>query len=406
MRLSINFAVFSQKLFQNVLQEGAFYGTILVETKTTKGAQSVNKSASPQPKKTKRIDGEALIAIFLLALTVFLVFTVSILTFRSCANDQISHPPAITTPTPADTSKVPLTNKPYFSERSQTVSFDTSSQYIVLTNGKTGEIVASRSSGVRFSPASMTKVMTLIVMCERLSEEDLNKTITFTHEMYDYVRTGNYQGSTNHGIDPNDEYKIIDLLYGIGLKSASDCVLPVVLHLAGTEERFVSWMNEKVEELELENTHFDNPVGNESQDNYTTAEDMSQIMEYAMKNQMVRSILSKEIHQSTAAGYSSTGEFVPSFPITFYSSLFGTHESSRMYAYEEHYKTPFKLQTAKLLAGKTGYLVNDGVRNHCLVLYVKDIDSDDHYILVVGGGTQPQYVTMEDIKNILDTYVK
>ena len=248
--------------------------------------------------------------------------------------------------------------------------------------------------------------MTLIVMCERLQETDLNKTLTFTSELYDYVRTGDYAGSTNYGIDPDDEYKIKDLLYGIGLYSASDCVLPVVLYLAGTEEQFVIWMNEKVEALGLENTHFDNPIGYESEENYTTAEDMSQIMAYAMKNDLVRSTLSKEVHQSTAAGYSSTGEYKPSFPIAFYSTLFGTHENSRMYSYEKNYNTPFKLQTAKLLAGKTGYLENNGVKNHCLVLYVKDIDSDNHYILVVGGGTQPQYVTMKDIKNILDTYIK
>jgi hypothetical protein len=71
-----------------------------------------------------------------------------------------------------------------------------------------------------------------------------------------------------------------------------------------------------------------------------------------------------------------------------------------MYSYEKNYGTPFQLQTAKLLAGKTGYLENDGVKNHCLVVYAKDSDSDTHYILVVGGGTQPQYVTMKDIKNI------
>lgn len=360
------------------------------------------------PKKAKKnFDGEVIMAIFLLCLSVFLIFTVSILTFRSCENEQESHPQVTTPPSqPTDGPELPLTNKPYFSEHSQTVSFDTSSQYIVLTNEKTGEIIASRSSKARFSPASMTKVMTLIVMCERLTEADLDKSLTFTSEMYNYVRTGSYAGSTNYGIDPDDEYKIEDLLYGIGLKSASDCVLPVVLYLAGTEEQFVSWMNEKVEELGLENTHFDNPVGNESQDNYTTTEDMSQIMAYAMQNELVRSTLSKEIHKSTAAGYSSTGEFNPSFPVTFYSSLFGTHQGSRMYAYKEAYGVSFKLESTKLLAGKTGYLENDGVKNHCLVLYVKDIDSNDHYILVVGGGTQPQAATMRDVKNILDTYIQ
>ena len=364
----------------------------------------------------KRMDGEALTAILLLALTAFLILTVSILIFRSCSNQAFPPISDATTPhtpiTPPTQERTPifsngvLPSKPFFGERSATVSFPTTSQYIILTNASTGEVVASLHSGTRFSPASMTKVMTLIVMCERLTEEDLNKTVTFTSAMYDYVRTGDYADSTNYGIEPNDEYKIKDLLYGIGMYSASDCVLSVVLYLSASEEQFVGWMNEKVAELGLANTHFDNPIGYESTENYTTAEDMSQIMAYAMQSDLIRSFLSKETHSSTAAGYNSVGNYMPSFTITFYSTLFGKHESSRMSSYEKHYGTPFKLQTAKLLAGKTGYLENDGVKNHCLVVYAKDIDSDNHYILVVGGGTEPQYVTMKDIKAILDTYIQ
>ena len=365
-------------------------------------------SQNLRAKKAKQnYDSESMIAVFLLCLSVFLILTVSILTFRSCRSNAEPQPSLQGTTQPSvDPPKGPLTSKPYFNEQSQAVSFDTSSQYIVLTNEKTGEIIASRSSGTRFSPASMTKVMTLIVMCERLSQADLSKTITFTDEMHAYVRTGNYKDSTNYNIDPNDEYKIEDLLYGIGMYSASDCVIPVVLYLAGTEKQFVDWMNEKVKDLGLENTHFDNPIGYESSDNYTTAEDMSQIMAYAMQNSLIRTILSKETHVSTAAGYNSSGNYVPSFRITFYSTLFGNHENSRMYSYEKNYNKPFQLQTAKLLAGKTGYLENDGVKNHCLVLYVADANSQQHYILVVGGGTQPQYVTMKDIKDILDTYIQ
>ncbi len=376
----------------------------------------MTRSTAPKTPR-KRMDGEALTAILLLALTAFLILTVSILIFRFCKSDQASPPISdattphtpITPPTQEGTpifSNGVLPSKPFFGERSATVSFPTTSQYIILTNASTGEVVASLHSGTRFSPASMTKVMTLIVMCERLTEEDLNKTVTFTSAMYDYVRTGDYADSTNYGIDPDDEYKIKDLLYGIGMYSASDCVLSVVLYLSESEEQFVGWMNEKVAELGLANTHFDNPIGYESTENYTTAEDMSQIMAYAMQSDLIRSFLSKETHSSTAAGYNSVGNYMPSFTITFYSTLFGTHESSRMSSYEKNYGTPFKLQTAKLLAGKTGYLENDGVKNHCLVVYAKDIDSDNHYILVVGGGTEPQYVTMKDIKAILDTYVQ
>ena len=376
----------------------------------------MNNSASPKNMKKTRIDGEVLAAIILLFFTVFLILSVSVFVFRSCTGEEQSHVNGEIT-TPQQNQIIPpqnqinaifsggtVPNKPYSTDATQTISLSTTSQYIVLTNAQTGEIIASRSSGVKFSPASMTKVMSLIVMCERLTEEDLDKTLIFTSDMYNTVRSGGYVGSTNYGIDPNDEYKIEDLLYGIGMHSASDCVLPIVLYLAGTEEKFVEWMNEKAEALGLSNTHFDNPIGYESEQNYTTAEDMSVIMAYAMQNELIRSTLSKEIHTSTAAGYSSTGEFVPSFSFTIYSSLFGTHEKSRMHSYQKYYNEPFTLKTTKLLAGKTGYLENGGVKNHCLVIYARSTTTDDYYVLVVGGGTDMQYVTMKDIKNILDTY--
>ena len=192
----------------------------------------MTRSTAPKTPR-KRMDGEALTAILLLALTAFLILTVSILIFRSCSNQASPPISDATTPhtpiTPPTQERTPifsngvLPSKPFFGERSATVSFPTTSQYIILTNASTGEVVASLNSGTRFSPASMTKVMTLIVMCERLTEEDLNKTVTFTSAMYDYVRTGDYADSTNYGIEPNDEYKIKDLLYGIGMYSASDC---------------------------------------------------------------------------------------------------------------------------------------------------------------------------------------
>ena len=125
---------------------------------------------TPTPKKQQKpIDGEALTAIFLLALTVFLIATVSIVVFRSCDSDQTSPndgattPPAQTTPAPEPAKKPVfssgvLPSKPFYSDTSATVSFSTTSQYIVLTNANTGEVIASLNPKTRFSPASMTKV--------------------------------------------------------------------------------------------------------------------------------------------------------------------------------------------------------------------------------------------------------
>ncbi|MBQ8416364.1 MAG: D-alanyl-D-alanine carboxypeptidase, partial [Clostridia bacterium] len=303
--------------------------------------------------------------------------------------------------------------KPHTTSASQTVSLDVCTKYVTLINAKTGEIVASLNHDVRFSPASMTKVMTLIVMCEKLTEKDMDVPLTMTDELYTMVRTGSFVGTENYGIDVDDQYKIKDLLYGIGMESASDCTMLIVDYLCESQEEFAELMNQKVEALGLQNTKFDNPVGYESENNYTTANDMAVIMAYAMQSELIKDVLGKEIHTGKAAGYNKAGEFLPEFNFTFFNTFTGAHEESRESAYEKHYKVDFSLSTAKLLAGKTGYWeypnAEDSanpIKHHCLSIYLSSKSDKTEYVLIIGGGTQPGYRVMKDITDLLDTYVK
>lgn len=288
---------------------------------------------------------------------------------------------------------------PTTTKDTKTIS-DIYSGYAVLVEVESGKIVASKQSSQAFSPASMTKVMTLIVATESLTTDQLDKKITMTQAMYDYARADGYAGSTLFGIDVDDQYSVRDLLYGIGMKSASDCVVPIVFSVSETEEAFVDLMNGKVAELNLKNTHFDNAIGYASENNYTTAEDMAVIMAYAMQNDLIADILGKEVYKSTAAGYNSAGEFKPSFPISFYSTLFGDHDGSRMAAYKTQYGKAFTLSTTKLVAGKTG-MTED---NYCLVSYAVSNSNGKAYVLVLGQASK-KYYTMYDVKAILDAYI-
>ncbi|MBQ7336050.1 MAG: D-alanyl-D-alanine carboxypeptidase [Clostridia bacterium] len=359
----------------------------------------------------KKRNSEALLAIFFILLCFFIAILSVVLLARSCSmspdkGDTSDSESETTTETPPPVD-VPVfaggtvPTPPYASSSTAAISASLASQYVALVNAETGEIVASLNSNARFSPASMTKVMTLIVACEMLNEDDLDAKLTMTQEIYDYVRSGDYFGSTIFGIDVGDEYVLRDLLYGIGMESASDCVMPVVLYLCDSEADFAVLMNQKATELGLKNTKFDNAIGYDSENNYTTAEDMAVIMAYAMQSDLIRDILGKETYRSYAAGYNSSGEYVPSFGFTFYSTLFGSHDSSRMSAYKSHYGTAFSLKTSRLLAGKTGYLTD----NHCLVTYISANSGGTKYVLILGGSAQKQYRTMADLKEILDTYI-
>jgi D-alanyl-D-alanine carboxypeptidase len=211
----------------------------------------VNRPVTPIPKKAKRIDGEALMAIFLLALTVFLIFTVSILTLRAgSAPKPQPQKPSVTTP--PQTPITPPQNQvgaifsggkvvPYATATDNTASIadEIDAFYAVLINLETGEIVAGKNAELIFSPASMTKVMTLIVACENLTTEDLNRQIPLSYDVVEYVTRGDYFGTElalpqdSNGISCiGDTYTIKDMLYGIGVSSAADCTYMIVKEVA------------------------------------------------------------------------------------------------------------------------------------------------------------------------------
>ena len=97
----------------------------------------------------------------------------------------------------------------------------------MLIDLQTGKIIAQKNSDLIFSPASMTKVMTLIVACENLTVDDLDRQLPLSQDVVEYVTTGNYFGTElslpqkSNGITCiGDTYSIKDLLYGIGVSSA------------------------------------------------------------------------------------------------------------------------------------------------------------------------------------------
>ena len=379
----------------------------------------MNKSASPQPKKTKRIDGEALMAIFLLALTVFLVFTVSILIFRACSIEKV--PPVgggVTTPpigqiTPPQNNSAAIFSGgmviPYAISDANTKSIadEIDSFYAILIDLDTGKIIAEKNAQSLFSPASMTKVMTLIVACENLAEEDLERQLPFSHEIFEYVRSGNYVGMETvlPEKDPTtgvtcigDTYTIKDLLYSIGVKSAADCTYMIAKEIAGTEEAFVNMMNAKALELGLADTHFDNIVGFDSTTNVTTARDMAQIMAYAMQSEMIADILKPRTTRYTINAHWNDNGIDKTYPVSFDPSYI-----SRLKRYPS-----FSLTGVNLEACKTGY-----TNESFIVTSAISKTTGARYILVLGdknNGTEESFDTkfkntMVDMETIFNTFV-
>jgi len=286
------------------------------------------------------------------------------------------------------------------------------SQFAVLLDAETGEILAGKQSNVQFSPASMTKVMTLIVACENLSEEDLERKIPFSEEIHAYVTSGNYKGMelglptvTNSGVNCiGDFYYIKDLLYGIGIKSAADCSYMIVKEICDSEAEFVALMNQKAEDMGLTHTVFDNVVGFDSTGNQTTAEEMAVIMAYAMQCDLIADILMpRSASYGIRAYYTDLDGAEKSYGVWFDSTF-----ASRKKKYKEKYGKDLDLTTSKLDATKTGY-----TDESFIVCTATSKQTGKRYILVLGNN-ETDYTslkdkfsaTVKDIEVLCNAYIK
>lgn len=151
-------------------------------------------------------------------------------------------------------------------------------------------IVAAKGEKERISPASMTKVLTLLVAAEHITYEQLEDTLTMTLEITDY---GFINDCSSVGFLEGEQVTVRDLFYGTILPSGADAALGLAIYAAGSHEAFVELMNEKLKDLGLEKTsHFTNCVGIYDQNHYSTVYDMAVIMKAAIANEFCREVLS------------------------------------------------------------------------------------------------------------------
>jgi len=144
---------------------------------------------------------------------------------------------------------------------------------VLAANTTTGRILYARNEHERRSPASLTKIVTAIVAVER---GDLDRKITIKKEdlaVYSMI-----------GMEVADEYTLHDMIYFVLITSDNAASLAIARTLGGGDPKvFVGWMNEKVAEWGLQNTHFTNPHGFDAENNYTSAYDMAVIALRAMQ---------------------------------------------------------------------------------------------------------------------------
>ncbi len=204
------------------------------------------------------------------------------------------------TPTPIPTPEPTAQPKYSFAmgENVTTInSEEVISTHALLVDVSTDTIVASKGAFDRISPASMTKVLTVLVAAEQLTEADLDDTFTMTLEITDYAYVND---CSSVGFLNDEVVTVRDLFYGTILPSGGDAAVGLATYVAGSHEAFVELMNEKLEELGLSETaHFTNCVGLYDEEHYCTLYDMAIIMRAAMENELCREFLSCHTYTTT-----------------------------------------------------------------------------------------------------------
>lgn len=172
------------------------------------------------------------------------------------------------------------------------------SSNVILIDENTDTIVASKGAKERISPASMTKVLTILVAAENITEEQLDDTFIMTREITDY---GYANDCSAVGFLDGEQVKVRDLFYGTILPSGSDAAVGLATYVAGSHEAFVDMMNEKLVELGLgETSHYTNCVGLYDAEHYSTVYDMAVIMKAAIQSEFCKEVLSEHRYVTEA----------------------------------------------------------------------------------------------------------
>ena len=155
-------------------------------------------------------------------------------------------------------------------------------KYIILQDHYSGQILYEKEADGRIYPASMTKIMTAIVTFDllKMGETSLDEMITISEKAWRMSQSG----YSSMFIMLNDQVSVEDLLKGIIIISGNDACMALAEGLSGTEKDFVILMNEKADEIGLENTNFSNSSGINDVNNYSTVRDILKMSTYMIKN--------------------------------------------------------------------------------------------------------------------------
>ena len=211
----------------------------------------------------------------------------------------------------------------------------------ILVEVSTGRIIYERNSNEKRYPASITKIMTAILVLENCNLDD--KVVVSESALSNIP-----SGYVTCDLIAGEEISVEDLLYALMVKSANDAAYVLAEHVGGSIDAFSDMMNIKARELGCNGTHFVNPNGIHDERHYTTAYDMYLIANYAMKNETFRKLVTTKSYTLPATNLYTNND--RSFSTT--NALIDDN-SSLFYKYAIGIKTGFTTQAGECLVAES-----------------------------------------------------
>ena len=259
-----------------------------------------------------------------------------------------------------------------FTVKVNALDLNISSKTAILYNLDNGEVLYEKNADEKVPIASLTKIMTALITLENI--QDLDKQIILTSDDFEGLIEAN---AVTAGFTKGEIVTYKDLLYGLLLPSGADAAKALARNVAGSEEKFIQKMNEKVKELNLKQTNFSTVIGLDDENNYSTARELSIIFKEALKNKDFKTIITTKEYTS------SDGK------IKFKSTIQSNAKK-------------FEIDVPYILGGKTGTTTDAGL---CLATIAKA--NNVNYMLVTTGALYDKKAPhhIEDAKTIYDYFI-
>ena len=247
------------------------------------------------------------------------------------------------------------------------------SSYAVLERLDDGAVLLEKNSTKRMYPASLTKIMTLLVALEKI--DDLNEQVTLPPAVFSELKR---KDASMAGFLPGESVRAVDLIYGCMLSSGAECSIGLALIVSGSEQAFLERMNEEARQLGLKDTHFTNVWGIQDTGHYSTAADISVILAKALKYPVFYDAFTASRYVTAPTGLHPNGLVIG-------STLFSKQDS-------------WECDYGRILGGKTGYTYEAGL---CLAS-LAEINGIKYILVTAGalGNHQTRQYHIEDAFSI------